>query len=130
MIVASRTKSSEYHDSATLMLLAKALLDLPGVLDAAVVMGTAANREILAGAGLLDARAEGARPDDLVVVVKANGDEFATAALDEADRRLAQRCRAHLRWAGPPPPLAGFGRRRGARCQPGRDLRRRPICSA
>ena len=91
MVIASRVKSSEYHDSVTLMLVARVLLDLPGVVDAAVVMGTAANREILAGAGLLDAGAERARPDDLVIVVKTEDDEAATAALDEADRRLAQR---------------------------------------
>ena len=91
MVVASRVKSSEYHDSVALMLVARVLLDLPGVLDAAVVMVTAANREILAGAGLLDTGAERARPDDLVIVVKTEDDEAATAALDEADRRLAQR---------------------------------------
>ena len=73
------------------MLVARVLLDPPGVLDAAVAMGTAANREILAGAGLLDTGAERARPDDLVIVVKTEDDEAATAALDEADRRLAQR---------------------------------------
>ena len=91
MVIASRVKSSEYHDSVTLMLVARVLLDLPGVVDAAVVMGTAANREILAGAGLLDAGAERAQPDDLVIVVKAEDDEAATATLDEADRRLTQR---------------------------------------
>ncbi len=91
MLVATRVKSSEYHDSVTLMLVARALSDRPGVLDAAVVMGTAANREILAGAGLLDRAAERARPDDLVIVVKADDDAAALAALDEADRRLALR---------------------------------------
>src|SRR5512133_1560695 len=91
MVVASRVQSSAYHDSVALMLVARALSNLQGVVDAAVVMGTAANREILAGAGLLNAGAEGARPDDLVIVVKAEDDAAATAALDEAERRLAQR---------------------------------------
>jgi hypothetical protein len=45
-------KPSEYHDSITLMLVAKALLELPGIEDAAVVMGTPANREIIAAARL------------------------------------------------------------------------------
>ncbi len=49
----TRVKPSEYHDSVTLMLVAQAVLKLPGVQDAAVVMGTPANREILAAVGLL-----------------------------------------------------------------------------
>ena len=53
MPILTRIKPSEYHDSITLMLVAKALLELPGVEDAAVVMGTPANREIIAAAGLL-----------------------------------------------------------------------------
>jgi hypothetical protein len=41
-------KHSEYHDSVALMLAAQALQKMAGVVDAAVVMGTPANREILA----------------------------------------------------------------------------------
>ncbi len=53
MPILTHIKPSEYHDSVTLMLVAKALVGLPGVEDAAVVMGTPANCEIVAAAGLL-----------------------------------------------------------------------------
>ena len=53
MSTLTRIKPSAYHDSVTLMLVAQAVLKLPGVQDAAVVMGTPANREIIAAAGLL-----------------------------------------------------------------------------
>ncbi len=64
MIVHTRIKPSEYHDSVTLMQTAQALLKLAGVSDAAVVMGTPANREILAGAALLTSEAAAARADN------------------------------------------------------------------
>jgi c-di-AMP phosphodiesterase-like protein len=49
-MILTRVKPSEYHDSITLMQAAAALLDMPGVEDAAVIMGTPANHEIAAGA--------------------------------------------------------------------------------
>jgi len=91
MAVHTRVKPSEYHDSVTLMQAAQALLKLAGVSDAAVLMGTQANREILAGAGLLTHEAAAARPDDLLIVVKAQDDETAIAALDAAGEILAIR---------------------------------------
>jgi len=56
MTIHALVKPSEYHDSVTLMLVAKALIEMDGVADAAVVMGTPANQEILAAAGLLNPR--------------------------------------------------------------------------
>jgi FdrA protein len=91
MILLTRVKTSEYHDSVTLMLVAKAILELPDVLDAAVVMGTPANHDILAAAGLLTAEARTARPDDLVLVVKAETDEAGGTAMAGAEARLAAR---------------------------------------
>jgi succinyl-CoA synthetase alpha subunit len=91
MIVHTRIKPSEYHDSVTLMQTAQALLKLAGVSDAAVVMGTPANREILTGAALLTSEAAAARSDDLVIVVKAVDDEAATRAMARAEEMLAAR---------------------------------------
>jgi len=87
----TRIKPSEYHDSVTLMLVAKALLELPGVEDAAVVMGTPANRELVAAAGLLTTEAAAARPDDLVIAVKAADEASGHAALAKADELLTAR---------------------------------------
>ena len=50
MIIKTLIKTSEYHDSVSLMLVARELSKLEGVRDAAVVMGTEANKSILADA--------------------------------------------------------------------------------
>ncbi len=91
MSILTRIKPSEYHDSITLMQAAAAILDMPGVQDAAVVMGTPANHEIIAAAGLLTPEAAASRPDDLVLVVKAEALAEAEAALAEAEAILARR---------------------------------------
>jgi FdrA protein len=62
-------KKSAYHDSVSLMLVAKELAKAPGVTDAAVVMATEANKGILKEAGLLSPEAEAASPNDLVITV-------------------------------------------------------------
>ena len=89
MSTLTRIKPSAYHDSVTLMLVAQAVLKLPGVQDAAIVMGTPANREIIAAAGLLTPEAAGARPDDLLIVIKAVDEASALAALAQAEEILA-----------------------------------------
>ena len=60
-----------YRDSVELMRVAAELERLPGVTRAALMMATPANRELLSGAGLLDATASKAGPNDLVVAVAA-----------------------------------------------------------
>jgi FdrA protein len=87
----SLIRKSEYHDSVTLMLVARELLNLPGVLDAAVVMGTEANKGILAEADLLTVEAQAASPNDLVITVRAENDKSAEAALAKAEELLAQK---------------------------------------
>ncbi len=91
MPILTRIKPSDYHDSITLMQAAAALLDMPGIRDAAVVMGTRANHEIVAGAGLLTPEAEASSPDDLVIVVKADDDAAGQAALAKAEEILSRR---------------------------------------
>ncbi len=87
-------RSGAYHDSVVLMRLQAGLADLPGVADAAVVMGTEANRELLAASGLLVEEAARARADDLLVVVKAADAAAAEAALGRVDALLATRAAA------------------------------------
>ncbi len=69
MTIKCLIKPSEYHDSVSLMLMAKELASEPGVADAAVVMGTEANKAILKEAGLLTAEAQAAGANDLVVAL-------------------------------------------------------------
>ena len=61
---------SQYYDSLTLMLAAKEIKNINGVVDAAVVMGTDANKALLKQAGLLTEEAQTASVDDLVVVIQ------------------------------------------------------------
>ncbi len=84
-------KKGEYHDSVTLMLLAKALLALPGVRDAAAVMGTEANKGLLADAGLLTEEARAADAGDLIISVQAETLVQAEGALAQAERLLKER---------------------------------------
>jgi FdrA protein len=73
------------------MQLQRSLAGLPGVLDAGVVMGTAANKDILVQTGLLAPEAKDASADDLVIVVQAKDSIAAEAALGRVDDLLARR---------------------------------------
>ena len=87
----AQVRSGAYYDSVVLMQLQRSLAGLPGVLDAGVVMGTAANKEILAQTGLLAPEAKAASADDLVIVVQAEDNEAAEVALGRVDELLALR---------------------------------------
>lgn len=83
-------RAGTYYDSVVLMQLQRGLLGLPGVLDAGVVMATLANRELLASNQLL-VDAVSARPDDLLIVVKADSEKAADAAIGRVDELLLRR---------------------------------------
>jgi FdrA protein len=76
-----------------LMQLQRSLAALPGVFDAGVVMGTDANKDILAQSDLLAPQAQAALADDLIIVVRAEDHTAAQAALDQVDELLARRRR-------------------------------------
>ena len=79
-----------YFDSVTLMQLQRALVGLPGVVDAGVMMATPANCELLTASGF-DVTVIAARPDDLLIVIKATSKTAASAAMDQVDPLLKQR---------------------------------------
>jgi FdrA protein len=74
---------NRYADSVRLMQLAQAMRARDGVRSCEVVMGTAANVEVLAARGVTS----DAGPNDVVIAVEAE-DGSAAAALDEAQREL------------------------------------------
>jgi FdrA protein len=78
-----------YRDSVQLMRVAAEAERLPGVLHAALVMGTPANRDLLAATGLLHGNAADAGPTDLVIALAASDDATAEAALARVQERLA-----------------------------------------
>ena len=83
-------RSGAYYDSVVLMQLQRALAGLPEVIDAGVVMGTAANLELLAQNDLLPEGLKAA-PEDLVIVVEAEDEKTADTALGQVDELLSRR---------------------------------------
>jgi succinyl-CoA synthetase alpha subunit len=91
MTVKTLIKHSEYHDSVSLMLVARELSNLDGVLDAAVIMATEANKSLLADAGLLTDEVKPATPNDLVIAVSSETDAIADTALQKAEILLKKK---------------------------------------
>src|SRR2546427_6819849 len=91
MVIRSVVNPRAYFDSVTLMLVQREVRQLPGVEEAGAVMGTDANKELLRDAGLLISEAQAARPDDLILAVRAGSGEVASAALRTAETLLVQR---------------------------------------
>ena len=89
-VVRHEVRPGAYYDSVVLMQLQRALAALPGVLDAGVVMATTANLELLAQSKMLPGSLQ-AHADDLLLVVRAEGDKAAHAALAQVDELLARR---------------------------------------
>lgn len=90
-VTKSQLRSGAYYDSVVLMQLQRNLLTLPGVDDAGVVMATPANLELLADSDLLTADGKTAKPEDLLIVVRAAKAADADAALGKVDELLKQR---------------------------------------
>lgn len=79
-----------YLDSVALMRLSRDIAGLDGVEEAALMMGTPANKQILTDAGLLGEGGASAAGNDLILAVRARDQASASAALDQAVRLLEQ----------------------------------------
>ncbi len=88
--LAAEVRPGAYYDSIVLMQLQRALAALPGVVDAGVVMATPANQELLEQSELLPDGVE-AGADDLLIVIRAEGQAEADDALGQVDELLARR---------------------------------------
>jgi FdrA protein len=91
MVVRGAVRPSFYQDSVALMRIAAELRERPGVREAALLMGTPANHELLAAAGLATPETAAAGPGDLVLAVAAESAAAAEAALAAADGLFAAR---------------------------------------
>jgi len=89
--IKAEVRKGVYYDSAKLMQLQRSLASLPGVEDAGVIMGTEANKELLLHIHLATAEVKSAKPDELVIVVRAEDARTAGAALGKVDELLTQR---------------------------------------
>src|SRR6266700_619847 len=90
MVIKARIKRNAYFDSITLMKIARTLTGMDGVEDAAAIMATEANLQLLKEAGLTPFEGS-AGAVDVLFVVRASGEGSAEAALQSAEEQLAQR---------------------------------------
>src|SRR5665648_14146 len=90
-VIKAEIRSGAYYDSAVLMQLQRVMAQLDGIQDAGVVMGTEENKEILAHIDLLGPEAAASKPDDMVIVVRADNEQFAVDALGKVDELLTRR---------------------------------------
>jgi FdrA protein len=91
MAVRSVVWRSYYQDSVVLMRVAQSLRALSGVREAAALMGTPANHELLASAGLATPEVKDAAPGDLILAVDAGTEAEARAALEAAINLFEER---------------------------------------
>ena len=88
-VTLNKVRRGFYADSVALMRISRSVAALAGVEEASLMIGTPANRDLLAGSGLLAAEGERAQADDLVIAVRANDEASGQSALAEAEKRLA-----------------------------------------
>ncbi|MBX2825980.1 MAG: acyl-CoA synthetase FdrA [Gammaproteobacteria bacterium] len=84
----TEVRTKFYLDSVALMRHSRALASREGVIEAAMMMGTPANREIMQNAGLLDAASPAAGGGDLVISIRATSLAVAREAVTAADELL------------------------------------------
>jgi len=82
--VLNRVERGRYLDSVAAMRLSRRLAALPGIEDAAVMIGSPSNKALLREAGLLAAEGEQASANDLVIAVRASDAGSGSNALDRA----------------------------------------------
>jgi FdrA protein len=88
MKVLNRVRRGFYADSVALMRIARELGKAAGVIEASLMIGTPSNRVLLEQSGLLAAAGSRARPDDLLIAVRAKSAAQAEKALDLAEDLL------------------------------------------
>ncbi len=91
MVTKGTIKKGEYFDSVSIMMIAKRINELEGVLDSAIVMGTKENKSILNTSKLLIPKFKSAEATDLLIVVKAENDKFADEALKTVARLFKEK---------------------------------------
>lgn len=87
-VVKNLVKKSFFRDSLQLMRLSEEVKKFPGILDAAVLMATDTNKEILQKLGLLTSEGEKASKDDMILAVKAEDESAADEALKKIEDML------------------------------------------
>ena len=89
-IVINKVRKSFYLDSVALMRISRNIANLEGIVEAAMMMGTPSNSQIMDDAGLLDQSGKAAGGGDLIIGIIAETQEAADAAMLEAEVLLEQ----------------------------------------
>ena len=105
-LVRCLVRRDTYRDSVQLMRVAAEAERFPGVVRTALLMGTPANRELLAASGLLRGAPVSAGPADLVIAVAAVDGATAEAVLAAIQERLAAQPSAAAPSGAPAPPCS------------------------
>ncbi|NIR29643.1 MAG: acyl-CoA synthetase FdrA [Gammaproteobacteria bacterium] len=87
-ILHNEVRRGFYLDSVALMRLSRTLAEMPGVVEAALMMGSPANKRIMAEAALLADAGQVAQNGDLIIGIRARSEEAGRRALAEALQRL------------------------------------------
>ena len=89
-VILNHVRKGMYFDSVALMRIAQQVKALPRVTEAGLMIGTPANRDILAEAGILADDGNAAGPGDIIVAVGAASQDAAEAAIAAAVRMLEE----------------------------------------
>ena len=87
-VILNEIRRATYLDSIVLMRLSRQIAALPGVEEAGLITGTAANKDILRDAGILGPEGETAAAGDLILALRAIDAAAGAAALAAAKRLL------------------------------------------
>mgnify|MGYP001042568201 FL=1 len=88
--ILNEIRKGYYLDSVGLMRMSKSIVSMDGVEEAAIMMGSPSNRQIMTDAGLLTDEGKAAEGGDLIIGIRANTAEAAKTALTEANFLLDQ----------------------------------------
>ena len=89
MAILILVRKDSYFDSVLLMRISRELREVPGIADAAVVMGTPQNKTLLQEQGYEDAALDAAHPNDLVIA--ARGEAASQKDIEDAIARLLKK---------------------------------------
>lgn len=87
-IVVNTVKKGFFLDSVALMRFSREIAQLEGIEEAALMMGTPSNREIMKDAGILTSEGAEASPGDLIIGIRAVNQEAAESALGKSQKLL------------------------------------------
>ena len=89
-VIINEVRSGFYLDSVALMRYSRTIASMDGVEEAALMMASPSNRQIMSDAGLLNDVSADAEGGDLIVGIRASNTEAAEAARTEANLILDQ----------------------------------------